>query len=458
MKKIILSLSLVFGLYSCNTDLVPNDSLISDTAYKSVADLQLGLNGAFANYSNRNIITFNSIFTDECKVGADNGGQQIQLYNQNLDASEANSAAIWSGQYAAINRFNRIIAAAQNVTPAASELAAYNNILGQCYAMRAYCHLNLMNHYTVDPTISTSLAVPYINFVVGSEKLPRNTVAEVKNGILNDLDTALPLINNTSSFFATVNFINFVKSKTYFITGDYQNAITYADLVTVPLSNTTDYVSMFNDGTVGEAIFRRQRTQNEALIGGVWYFTGTGGAFMEMSNSLYEVLNPSDVRFGVLFNQTSSNPSNNLHLINKYAGSNGIPFFNQEKVLRVSELYLIKAECQARLNQFVASATTLKQLKDARYGSSTLLENFTNMQEAATAILAERRIELAYEGHRYVDVKRLRNEVNVGIVRNSLDCGGAVPCVLAVSDHRFTLPIPVAEMGTNPNMTQNPGY
>jgi hypothetical protein len=463
MKKIILGLSLVVGLYSCETELLPNDALIADTAYATVADLQLGLNGAFNQYNNQNIITFNSIFTDECKIGADNGGQQVQLYNQLVDASEGNSTAIWQSSYAAINRFSRIIDAAENITPAAADVVQYNNIVGQCYAMRALCHLNLMNHYTVDSKVLTSLSVPYIDFVVGAEKLPRNTVAQVRDGILADLDAAIPLISNTNTFFVTTNFINFVKSKTYLVTGDYPNAIVFADAViaNVPLSNPTQYASMFIDGTPGESIFRRQRVQTTGLIGGVWFFTGTGGAFMEMSNSMYNTLvtNTADPRYAVNFNVAGSAPATNKHLINKYPGSNGIPYFNQEKVMRVSEMYLVKAEAQARLSQFVPAATTMKALRDARLGA-TVLQSYANMNEAATAMLAERKIELAYEGHRYVDVKRLRDATNIGIVRNSLDCGGSAPCTLAPSDFKFTLPIPVAEIGTNPVIAaqQNPGY
>jgi hypothetical protein len=43
-------------------------------------------------------------------------------------------------------------------------------------------------------------------------------------------------------------------------------------------------------------------------------------------------------------------------------------------------------------------------------------------------------------------------------VRDPADCGGASPCVLGVTDHRFTLPIPQSEMDTNGNMTQNDVY
>ena len=148
MKRLILSMALLLSLASCDEalDRLPNDSLTSETAYRSVSDLQLGLNGVMISYSTLNTITVNSILTDEVKIGLDNGGQQVSLYNMILDPQEGNSAGIWNSRYVAINRANRIIAAAAGITPAANEVNQYNNILAQCYFIRALSHLDLMNH------------------------------------------------------------------------------------------------------------------------------------------------------------------------------------------------------------------------------------------------------------------------------------------------------------------------
>lgn len=462
MKKIVLLLTLVVTFYSCedSLDRLPNDSLVSDTAYRTVDDLNLGLNGVFSFYSNRNIITFNSIFTDESKIGADNGGQEVILYNQVLDATTGRANAIWDGHYAVIARANRIIEAAALITPTSAELATYNNIVGQCYAIRALCHLDLLNHYTEDPTDLNSLAVPYVDRVISSG-LPRNTVQEVHDFILADLDVAAANINNTSITFATADFLEFVRAKLYFLTGNYSQALVNAQnlIDTVDLATSAEYAGIFDDTSTKELIFSRLRTNTEAFMGGTWYFTGTGGAFLEMSNKMNNALNPNDVRTNVLLDPTSD-VANNEHLINKYPGSNGLPFFNQEKNMRISEMYLIKAECQARLGNFTGAAQTIKTLRDNRYvaGTEPGLDVYSNMSEAAVAILAERNLELGYEGHRYVDLKRLRFDVNSGIVRDPADCGGATPCILGVTDHRFVLPIPQNEVDVNTSMVQNPVY
>lgn len=461
MRKILLSSILAFSLFSCDDSLDrnPNDSLVSDTAYASVDDLQLGLNGVFGSYSNTSVITFNSIFTDECKIGGDNGGQQVNLYNQVLNPTEGNANAIWNGRYSVINKASRILAAASNINPAEGQESQYNNILGQCYAIRALAHLDLLNHYTEDPTDLNSLAVPYVDFVVTtSDFLSRNTVAEVRDGIIADLDMAASLIDNTSVFFATDNFITAVRAKVLFLTGDYPNAITYCDelIADVPLvADPSLYASIFDDSSEDEIIFKRLRTSAEAFIGGVWYFTGTGGAFMEMSNKVYNSLDPDDSRFDVLVDTGLTDPVNNLHFIGKYPGKGGVNYFNDEKIFRVAEFYLIKAECQARMTLFTESASTLNTLRNSRYAVTPAQLSYANLVDACNTILNERVFELAYEGHRYVDLKRLRSVVNYGIVRDPADCGGASPCTLGVTDNRFTLPIPQAEMDSNPNMVQN---
>ena len=70
---------------------------------------------------------------------------------------------------------------------------------------------------------------------------------------------------------------------------------------------------------------------------------------------------------------------------------------------------------------------------------------------------------MAFEGHRFLDVKRTRSITGQGFVRSEAlnDCGGTSGtsnCTLSVGDYRFTLPVPATELDGNVNMTQTPGY
>lgn len=477
MKKIALVLSSFIMMVSCETDLSPRDTLTPEAAYVDVKNLQLGLNGVYRSYDLSGIITFNSIFTDEVKIGRDSGGQQRTLYEMNVTAG-TNGAGVWSGAYNTINRANRIIAASVNITPTAAEQAQYNKILADCYAFRALAHLDLLAHFATDMEDDNVLAAPYIDYVNGpADDLPRITVGEFKQKLSADIDMAETLMGSVNYNANKTTFsqraLNHMRARLAIYTGDNLGAITFADLVIgqMSLANRTQYANMFIDTDNTEVVFKLARTPQEGRIGGIWYFTGTGGAFMEMSNFMYAAMDktlvdpatPSlgyvDVRSNVLFDQADSDPSQNFHLINKYPGSQGFLFLNDQKVMRVSELYLIKAEAQAKLGQYTASANTLQALVNARYGTfSAPSIAYNNLQSALLEILDQRNLELGYEGHRFIDLRRLRNLTNTGIERNPLDCGSGIPCGLGVSDHRFTMPIPLSSITNNPNMIQNPGY
>ena len=217
---------------------------------------------------------------------------------------------------------------------------------------------------------------------------------------------------------------------------------------------------MFTDTNNDEVIFKAARTSG--LVGGLWYFTNSAGPFIEASNSLHDAHDPSDIRLfaNINFNTNNggpSDPANNIHLINKYPG-NASPFLSDVKVMRVSEMYLIKAEAQVTANDLGGAAATLKQIRDVRLGSNTALDSYSSQTDAYDAVLKERRLELAFEGHRYLDIKRFKDRLNTGINRDPRDCAAGGNCTMLPSDHRLTLPIPQVELNANPTIVQNPGY
>jgi hypothetical protein len=325
--------------------------------------------------------------------------------------------------------------------------------------MRAYAHWELLQWFSTSYTDGSALAAPYVDFVVTIEELPRNTVAEMMAGITSDIAQARSLLSSgNNNILMSQDFLTALEARMALYTENWAVAQSKAQelIDKYPLANRTQYEAMFDDADNTEVIFKLERVTGDFPIGGIWVFTGTGNAFLEMSNSLYDELNPADIRRDVNFWAEESDPDNNLHYIGKY---NGPGFLNDLKVFRVSEMHLIKAEAQARGAgaDLAGAAATLKEVRDARFGVSTTADTYANVTEAVTAILAERRVELAYEGHRYLDIRRTRNLTGVGIVRDAIDCPDG-NCTLLPDDFRFNLPIPLAELNANDNMVQNPGY
>lgn len=458
IKYIFLSGAIIFAslLQSCEDklDILPNSSLLSETAFRTVDDLQNALNSGYGNYDNSSI-RFNSIFTDNTKVGVDNGGQELTLHGLVLDASSGVAANFWLSRYRMVDRANRIIDAANKINVDGRQ-AEVNLILGQSYAMRAFAHFELFQYYTPDYLDPNGLSIPYSKEIISVQNLPRNTVSEVLASIEDDLATANSLLTNsfTDNKFFTKDFIIALRARVALFSGNYDDAYTYANqlIAKYALANKAQYVNMFLDSDNTEVIFKFVRVLGDARPGYIWHFSG-GGPFIEMSNSLFNKLDTNDARYGVLLNEADSDPGSNLHLINKYPGT-AFEFLSDVKLFRVSEMYLIKAEVEVRRSLFNDAKNTLKDLRDARFGADTGLATFNSIDTGLDYILGERRIELAYEGHRYLDLKRLGKNLE----REDADCSsldGA--CTLLSTDHRFTLPIPLVELNANP-LPQNPGY
>lgn len=114
-------------------------------------------------------------------------------------------------------------------------------------------------------------------------------------------------------------------------------------------------------------------------------------------------------------------------------------------VIRLAELYLIRAEARAKQNNITGSQEDLNRIRN-RSGLANITANTLSL--LLSAIEQERRIELMMEwGHRWLDLKRT-GRVN-GII-SSLKSSWQPTDAL--------YPIPKYELETNPFLVQNPGY
>ncbi|MGB2043273.1 MAG: RagB/SusD family nutrient uptake outer membrane protein, partial [Flavobacteriaceae bacterium] len=139
----------------------------------------------------------------------------------------------------------------------------------------------------------------------------------------------------------------------------------------------------------------------------------------------------------------------------KYPG--GVqPLLNDLKVFRAAEMHLILAEAAADSGNFTDAGVLVNQLRGLR--GADALDAPTSVQEAFGQILDERRLEFLFEGHRWVDLKRLGDRAGRTLDRDARECSFLSGCSLTNSDYRFTLPIPVSELTANGAADQNPGY
>jgi hypothetical protein len=214
------------------------------------------------------------------------------------------------------------------------------------------------------------------------------------------------------------------------------------DRATTVISNTEyrlvpNYRDIWATKNSDESIFELQYSINNQNTLAFWFFPqAIGGRYgFAPSLNLFNAFEAGDTRRATTIALSGSN---------RYGGkytriANGD---DHVVVLRLAEMYLIRAEANARLG---ADPTVVRgdiNVVRARAGLAALATTVTNQTALLDAILQERRVELAMEGHRFFDLRRL----------------GRAQQVLNLSAERLLFPIPQRERDVNPNLTQNPGY
>ncbi|SDZ74359.1 RagB/SusD family nutrient uptake outer membrane protein [Psychroflexus halocasei] len=470
MKKIFklnFVLLVFLAAVSCKDayEVDPKDEVFEENAFNTVDQLEVGLYGVYSGiFSNNdsNLINYTSVFADDLRIASTNRGQGIQVHTWSINSGTTEPEAIWNSYYRVINRANRIMKAAEGIaTEDADEQAKKDRIVAELHAIRGFAHFDLMRLFSqsYDPSAES---VPIVDRVWVYEQPARNTVAEVTQFIKDDFDDAKDIfatlgastdINRMSSIAVTA-----LQARLALYTKDYDAAINFStEVIDNSQIATTfnDYIGIWADEYTGETLWQLARTPGQETIGTI--FTDTNGdVLFNVSDQLFDVLGNNnfddDHRTFAIIDTQNFDPDNLM--VGKYLGSESNPFLANIKMLRTSEQYLIRAEAYARTNQLTEASTDIETLRNARK-DITVTVGFSDQQSALSAILTERRMELAFEGHRMFDLKRY----DLGVVRDASDCANAAgACSLPEDDHRFVLPIPQSERFANDNMTQNQGY
>jgi hypothetical protein len=509
IKYLIFLITFIFTSCDNATDIIQDGEVNDEVTFTSASQMKLYLAEAYdkidAGSNNLNGVAVSSILTDE--VGVGRGGSVTDIYRQQVFTNNGYSSTIWLDNYTVINYCNRIIRGSTLFTPPASDIVDYNDVLAQARALRAYSYLQLLTYFSPNMKNDNELGVILLDRVPTLlEKLPRSTNGQIFALIESDLNFAYtnvqPIAPGTFKSWAYVSkgMINAVRARMYAYRGNYALAEQFATAAItdsgVGLVNgstyTTDadfygaasnnnYKRMFQDGIRGEMIWSIGRALGKTSIGSVYAvnLSATSGVSLyDMNRNLFNILDSNEVwdirrktnidptaviNLGYL-TSTNYNFSDNL-AIDKYSGITGTggALINDIKAFRVSEMVLLQAEGRAFANDLPGVATKIKSIRDARNrvpSTPRPLPVYANATEAWADILHERRVELCFEGHRYIDLKRLGTLANKTIERHPLDCStySLSSCSFLSNDYRFTLPIPLNELSGNPSIQQNPGY
>ena len=463
MKKLIYLGAiavLAFTFYACESELAtsPFDVIDAEGAFQDVGDLNQGALGAYGTISGQNIYSVNALMTDNLRRASTNTGQGMQLFNHNVVSGDATASGVWNNAFITIDRINRVLAAAENIeAQSAANAELRQRIIGEMLGLRAYQHFDLFRVFASYDLSGNDLAVPYMTeSIIGSPA--RDTKEVFFNQLLADLNEAISILEPFgfySNSRINLHALNGLRARVAQYREDWPTAIDYATRVinAVELTSFDDYPGLWDDSIQGEVIFKLLRPTAASGTIELTERATNEDIFFFASNDLINQYDEDDIRFQTFFQVLSPERVR----VMKYNQRPGQKNVSDIKMMRVSEMYFIRAEAYAQpgaQQNLEAAEADINAIRGVRFMTPEPA-SFGNSAEALEAIRAEKRLEFVYEGHRFFDLKRAGLPVN----RIPEDIDGATTSDnLPATSHMFIFPIPQAEMFANENMVQNPGY
>ena len=388
-------------------------------------------------------------------------GEWGQFEHMNVDPTNATVGSYWTISYNLIYQANNMIQYLDVVEDATTK----DQLTGEIYFMRALTYFNLVRLYG---------GVPLIDKVVSPEEAASYSVraseTEIYNFIVNDLTNAVSLLqtrSNVAEGRATKGAAQALLAKVYLTMKDYTNAQTLLQAVI----DSPDYAlvtSSYNDvfysdiNSNPEAIFAVQYLSGDALNSEAFSYAfspkGRSGGVNWPTDDLLMAVdttgltdsgNGVDLRTSTLFMWNQDAGGSGDWQCGKFWETDNVEAAGRPWiVLRLADVYLMY--CEAVLGN--ASSTTngaallyINQIR-SRAGLADLTEITPDN------LLYERRVELAFENHRFFDLVRF------GKADEILGAFAVSPEAGFVYDSRdLLLPIPQAELAIY-DMGQNPGY
>ena len=382
-----------------------------------------------------------------------------KLYVWNDDIYSLSFDNNWQMPYIAIFYCNVVLDKISIISRTVSNAELYDRVKGSALFFRARFFYQLAQifspAYSQDNLNQPSIVLRLESDV--NEQMRRSTVAEVYERIKIDLSEAVKLLPNTSespyktrpSTAAALAML----SKVSLLMIDYLGAKKYADSCLKLQSQLMDFNTYFNPmPTLESATPPIPRTNIETIFHSMLLegLTFTISPFLtRIDSNLYNSYDDNDLRKVVFFSKPSLE-SNETYFKGSYDGSNW--YFTG---IAVDEIYLIRAECFARLGDISSSMHDLNYLMEKRWKNNGTFKQFnaSNSEEAISIVLRERRKELIERGIRWSDLRRL-NLLGANILVKRIL--GEKEYLLLPGDKRYTYIIPPSVTSFNPTMPQNP--
>ena len=491
MKKIFILAAVALGLVSCDLTTPPETALDADKALVNYEGLDAAAAVTYVAFRSEGwygleLQLYPDVMCGNCVAGYPlntSRGSNWQQWN----FTAAGGFSVYGNAYVNILRCNNVIHAIktnpdQYLAEQGVTRQMLDNLLAECLFVRAYCYFDLVRWYSQPYSIAVAaadndvkaLGAPIVDedpAVSVLAKPARELTVDNYAYIINDLRTALEVIEpgftRTGVYdqkcAVSEGAIESLLARVYLYKQQYDSAEICATnvinsgkyrLATAnEYANPSDsYYGFWNEASwtnVGEVVFGAYNGASESstIIGNVTHPEEYGD--VRASEDLLQLFEAGDIRREML--RTSSVHSG-YYWPNKYQGKEGEMALASIPMIRISELYLIRAEARFMQGKNEDARADLNMITANRNASEYATVTFQN-------IFNERRKELAFEGHIFHDYKRLIGtpyQIGDGLVRN--DVSTPINQNVPYDSKYWTMPIAESEFDVNPNLKQTYGW
>jgi hypothetical protein len=514
MKNKLTSILILLCLVSCSDEFIETESLTQiseENFFSSESDAVLALNAVYSSLQSKSLYGGNlngfQGFPGFDGIG-DNAYTQFEFEGPalfmegTLDTRNGFVLNIWTDLYRGIARANSVIVNVGKMSEDIISAESKNNILGQALFLRALFYFNLAVYFEEAPLITTPQTLQ-------EAFVPKNSFDEIVAQITEDLKfaiTNLPEVANQPSslfgqatkgsalgLFARMQLYNKIYDGEFGVLNLTQQIMSmgytlhpnYAELFTIPGERSSEIVFSVrflrgddtnNGETFSSTFLGTPKVDQRPMANLVRDYYATDGLPIDESplfNPANEKANRDPRALATIYfrgdifltdlNRAFSGNSPTGYGMRKYirnsADAEGNAVFAEGSqdfyVIRYADVLLMRAEALAETGDISGAAALVTQVR-ARVGMPAVedVEGNVNQSQMISIVRHERRVELALEGLRFMDLKRW-NQIEQGIQRASSDpVGPYSPQFLGGRSTVF--PIPQDEIDVNPQLLQNP--
>lgn len=446
---------------SCDVllDTEPTVAVSSDVVVTTASGMDAILTSAYDRLRSENLYRYwipagPEVLADNSELHPINSGR-FSSQAENAFGSHFTSG-VWSTSYRLINEANIIIGGAGETQTSQSHR---DRLMGEAYFLRGLAYHELLRVYSYEP--NHPLISEWDQGVImrtsptlglsDADMRPRGSVLEGYEQAESDFLAALPLLRNNdrgSVYFVDEATVHAGLARLYLYWERWEDALDHAEqavsLARGSLTDFSEHDNIFDILPNPESIFELSFDNTHGSSGSLNAVTNPPPGWFDAlpSAELLELYEDDDLRNNLFRVHDDGFP-----YILKYTGTVGqntdhIPVF------RVAEMILIQAEAHYELNDEASAIEALELLRAHR--GLDAYETAPSGNDLFEEIYDERRRELAFEGHRWFDLKRRAMDVP----KPEVNLNPTVP----FDDVRILAPLSGTQVENNPNLDQNPGY